>query len=89
MTLSICPECGESKVGAFVPCRSCGFKPLHSEQAHLAMMLTDHYLSASDLRKIAKKIKKGQEIELHYYFYPFWKKILWRVKKIFQLRPFT
>ena len=53
------------------------------------MMLTDHYLSASDLRKIAKKIKKGQEIELHYYFYPFWKKILWRVKKIFQLRPFT
>ena len=81
MTYAICPKCGESKVGALIPCSNCQFRPTNDQDVSYAIILTDHYLVASDLKEIGRRIKYKQRFELGYFFLPMWKRILWRILK--------
>jgi glutaredoxin len=56
MTRAICTSCGEEKFGAWLPCKSCGFRPPLLDQ--LSMQLTDHYLTSEGLAEASKQVKE-------------------------------
>lgn len=72
-------------MGALIACSNCRFRPTNEREVDHAIILSDHFLSSSDLNEIGKKIKNGQNVELRYYFAPLWKKIVWRTLKYFGL----
>lgn len=56
MTRAICTSCGEEKFGAWLPCKSCGFRPPLLDQ--LSMQLTDHFLTSEGLAEASKQVKE-------------------------------
>ena len=86
MTASICQQCGESNIGALIPCSKCEFRPLNRREIDVALILTDHYLEYRDLKKIGRTIKSGQNVELFYYFLSRRRKLFWRLLKALGLR---
>jgi len=60
MTVAVCIECGSIKHGALNPCTKCNFTPSDSEAKARSMIVTDHFLSRSDLDGIAERIRTGQ-----------------------------
>lgn len=63
MTLAICTNCGNEKLGALTPCPECGFDPGEDKVAQAkALLLCDHNASAKDLRAASAAIKAGQEV---------------------------
>lgn len=63
MTLAICINCGAEKVGAFTPCRKCGFDRQAPEDQGKALALSDHNMSSAELRETAARIKTGEELK--------------------------
>jgi hypothetical protein len=63
MTLATCLRCGASKLGAFTPCPDCGFDPASSEDKAKSVLLSDHHLSAEELRAVGERIRAGQPVE--------------------------
>ena len=45
------------KAGALTPCRECQFDPEENEDKAKSMLLTDHFLSETELEKICERIK--------------------------------
>src|SRR5688572_23566229 len=63
MTMAICPKCGISKFGAFIPC-PCGATIENREDAARALILTDHYFSHEQLNEIGESIRAGGQVEI-------------------------
>jgi hypothetical protein len=62
MTAAVCLQCGATKFGALVRCRSCGYEPKEEDDKAKSVLLSDHYLSAADLANISERIKGGQGV---------------------------
>ena len=78
MTYAICPNCGKDKMGALIACRLCFYKPATKHQVDVSLILTDHYLAPSDLRKIGRRIAAGEEhLNLNVYFLPWYTRHFW------------
>jgi len=63
MTVAICLKCGEFKLGAWTPCRACGFTPNDDESYTKHLLVTDHYLSREELDDFSQRIKRGETVE--------------------------
>lgn len=59
VTVAVCIECGSIKHGALNPCHHCGFTPEDNESKAKSMVVTDHFLSKSDLDGIGDRIRNG------------------------------
>ncbi len=59
MTLAICIRCGGEKIGAFTACARCGFVPETPEDKARSLGLSDHNLTAEELRAVAERIEAG------------------------------
>jgi hypothetical protein len=62
VTIAVCIECGSIKHGALNPCTKCDYTPTDNESKARSMIVTDHFLSRSDLDGIAERIRNGQPI---------------------------
>lgn len=62
MTVAICIQCGEEKLGAFTPCRQCAFMPELMEDKAKSLLLCDHFRDVADLRQIGQRIKSGERL---------------------------
>ena len=62
MTVAVCIECGAIKHGALNPCSECNFAPDDNEAKARSMIVTDHFLSRSDLDGISERIRNGQPV---------------------------
>jgi hypothetical protein len=62
MTLAICLKCGARKIGALVPCVSCGYEPKEEQDKAKSVLLSDHNLSKEALVEMAERIKSGQPV---------------------------
>ena len=60
MTLAICLQCGAEKLGALTLCSECGSVPSTADERARSLALSDHNLSADELRAIAAKIRAGE-----------------------------
>jgi hypothetical protein len=63
MTVAVCLQCGELKLGAFNTCDQCGYSPSDDESLTKHLLVTDHYHSREMLDSIAAQIKSGAPIE--------------------------
>lgn len=61
MTLAICINCGDEKVGAWTECVSCGFVPESDDDLMKSLALSDWFLiNSEELRhEWAESIKSG------------------------------
>ena len=62
MTLAVCIRCGAMKVGAPTPCPECQFEPQENDDKAKAMLLTDHFLSETELEKNSERIRTGEPV---------------------------
>ncbi len=62
MTVAVGIKCGAIKHGALNPCPECSFAPNDNEAKARSMIVTDHFLSRSDLDGIAERIRNGQPV---------------------------
>ena len=62
MTVAVCIECGAIKHGALNPCTECNFVPDDNEAKARSMIVTDHFLSRSDLDGTSERIRSGQPV---------------------------
>ncbi|MBZ4419716.1 hypothetical protein [Myxococcus sp. RHSTA-1-4] len=64
MTLAVCVQCGESKVGAFTPCARCGLDPAaHGTDRELqakSLLLTDRFHPGGALEALGRKLRAGE-----------------------------
>ena len=63
MTTAICISCGEEKRGAWTLCPSCNHVPEGKTELAKSVLLSDHYLSQSELKAVGDKIKSGETIK--------------------------
>lgn len=63
MTTAVCLQCGARKFGAWTPCPKCQSTPFSKLDRAKSILLSDHYLSNSDLGKKGRQIEKGETIE--------------------------
>ena len=56
MTAAVCLQCGARKIGALVPCLSCGYEPKEEEEQAKSVLLSDHYVSKEDLANVSERI---------------------------------
>jgi hypothetical protein len=59
MTTAVCLRCGEMKLGAFTPCRKCGFEPESPDEQVRSIMLSDQNLDAVSLKEVSEQIGVG------------------------------
>ena len=62
MTVAVCLECGEFKVGAWTVCPKCGYCPDNDESCTKHLLVTDHYQTAEQLQAISDRVKEGQPV---------------------------
>jgi hypothetical protein len=60
MTIAVCVNCGEMKLGALVPCPACKLTPSDGDDFLYAMVLSDHHLSVDVLQQVSRAMKAGQ-----------------------------
>ena len=53
-----CHRCGGEKGGPFVPCKSCGFTPLHDDRS-VAWLFSIHHLTEAELQDASERIRRG------------------------------
>ncbi|MFC1678953.1 hypothetical protein ACFL2T_01945 [Elusimicrobiota bacterium] len=63
MTRAVCLKCGEFKIGAWSPCRKCGFSPEDEESITRHKLATDHFFSPKELEAISERVKAGEEVQ--------------------------
>ena len=69
MTVAVCLNCGEYKVGAWGVCARCGTAPETDEHLASALLFTDHYLSPEQLNQASQQITAGQPVAVDPDFY--------------------
>lgn len=58
---AVCHWCAEEKTRSFVVCRSCGEMP-SEEQRIVAWLLSDAYLTETELSEAQERLKKGHQL---------------------------
>ncbi len=64
MTVAVCFNCGELKLGAWTPCQHCHTLPKEDDDLVQSLALTDHFLDKSALENMSKLIANGQKMPL-------------------------
>lgn len=59
MSVAVCLNCGEFKVGAFTYCPHCKYEPHDDESLTKHLLATDHYCDQALLESIAERVKAG------------------------------
>lgn len=60
MTVAVCWQCGEFKLGACTTCLSCGAHPSTDDERVLSVWVTDHYHDRATLEQFGAAIKSGR-----------------------------
>jgi hypothetical protein len=63
MTIALCLNCGEQKIGAFSPCPHCQFTPKTEEEWTKSLLMSDHHVTIEELETAGEKITNGEELE--------------------------
>jgi hypothetical protein len=63
VTYAICIKCGEGKLGAFVPCLTCGFTPKSPPDQARSILLSDHSADRATLDAAGAKLRAGEPLE--------------------------
>jgi hypothetical protein len=63
MTVAVCLRCGALKHGAFNPCPDCRHSPDDDEDLTKHLLITDHFLSRTQLEAVSKQVKAGEPVE--------------------------
>ncbi len=59
MTLAVCFNCGNFKLGAFTPCPKCAQQPQTDDELMLSLAMTDHNLDRANLEYASQDIASG------------------------------
>ena len=59
---AVCHRCGGDKLGALVPCKTCGYVPSGADRS-VAWLFSEHYLSGPELVAAAERVRAGERPE--------------------------
>lgn len=64
MTLAICLACSEQKLGAFVSCKVCGYRPGTGWELAVSMICSDSVIPVSQLESLASDLRRDRSLNL-------------------------
>jgi hypothetical protein len=64
MTTAICFNCGYTKTGAFVICKSCNVRPIDNNECVYSMLMTDNYFKNDALKKMSEDVRRGEKLKI-------------------------